>query len=219
MIKKAESISQIPKKKLYYRLTPTLLNSWSNIFNCEDYVQDKEDDDISYEDKVAKKMQEAKQEFINMLNRIPIPDNEYMKRGREFEKEVCEGRDEEFSPIVEKGAFQVTLTKKIEVNNIPILLYGVLDVLKAGRIIDIKRVKQFRYPKYKKSHQHAIYLELVPEAIDFTYIVRSDNGKSDFENYNRNNIENIYNVISDFLSYLIANDLFEIYKTNYAMEV
>lgn len=219
MIKKAESMSLMPKKEAYYRVTPTLLNSWANIFNCEDYVQDKEDDNISYEDKLIAAMNKAKQEFIDLLNRIPIPDNEYMQRGREFEDLVCKGADEEFSPIVENGAFQVLGTKKVIISGEPILLYGVLDVLKAGRVMDIKRVKTYRCPKYKKSHQHAMYLELFPTTLDFTYLVRADNGKSYYENYIRDNIENIYDVIRDFISYLKANDLFEIFTQKWVMYV
>ena len=219
MIKKMESISLEPKKQPYYRVTATLLNSWANIFNCEDYVHDKEDDDVSYEDKVTQAMEKAKQEFVDMLNRIPIPDNEHMKRGREFEDKVCKGLDEEFSPIVENGAFQVLATKKVIVSGEPILLYGVLDVLKAGRIMDIKSVVRYKCPKYKKSHQHSMYLELFPTTYDFTYLIRAENGISYYENYIRENTENIYDVIRDFISYLKANNLFEIFTQKWVMYV
>ena len=74
-----------------------------------------------------------KQEFINLLNRIPIQDNEFMKKGREYEDYVCNGYDEVFSPYVKNGAFQVTITKNVDIEGVPITLYGVLDVLKRGR--------------------------------------------------------------------------------------
>lgn len=219
MIKKAANISQVTKKEPYFRITATLLNCWSNIWNCEQWVQESDNDTISYEDKLTNKMNEMKQEFINMLNRIPTPENEYMKRGKEFEDLVCSGQDKEFSPIVEYGAFQVLGTKKVVIDGVNVLLYGVLDVLKAGRIMDIKRVVKYSYPKYKTSHQHAIYLELFPETEDFTYLVRDDYGRSHYENYTRENIEDIYQVIREFISYLKANDLFDIFTQKWAMYV
>lgn len=219
MIKKAESISLVPKKNPYYRVTTTFLNAFTNMWECEKYVVESEDDVISYEDKVALKMQEARQEFINMIYRIPIPDNIYMQRGREFEDKVCKGLDEEFSPIVENGAFQVLATKKVKVAGEPILLYGILDVLKAARIIDIKRVVRYKYPKYNTSNQHPMYLELVPEALDFTYIIRDDAGNSHYENYVRENCGDIYSVISDMISWLKANNLWEVFTQKYVMYV
>lgn len=227
MIKKQKDILSMPKTMPHYRITTTLLNSWQRIFDAQNDVKESEKDDISYEDKVILEVEKRKQEFINLLNRIPTPDNEFMKKGREFERLVCAGLDEEFSPIVKGGAFQVTLTKDIFVDGIPIRMYGVLDVLKGGRIIDIKRVVQYKYPKYKTSHQHAMYLFLVPSAIDFTYCVADDNIEHKdeekrkngyhYENYRRENCEDITMVVSQFLSWLKANNLFEIYTQNWAM--
>lgn len=217
MIKKQENISQTPKKECYLRVTATLLNSWANIWNCVDYVVESDNDTISYEDKVTAKMNEAKEEFIKVLKRIPIEDNIYMQRGREFEDLVCSGKDPEFSPIVENGAFQVLGTKKVTIDGVKIVLYGILDVLKAGRIDDIKRVVKYSYPKYKKSLQHPMYLELFPETYDFTYLVRDDNGRSHYENYVRENCVDIYHVISVFIAYLKANDLFGIFEEKWAM--
>lgn len=225
MIKKRESIISMPTKRNRYRVTATLLNSWQNIFDCKDYVFESEDDEISYEEKLEDAREKAKQEFINMLNRVPVEDNIYMQKGREYEDFVCSGGDGIFSPIIEGGAFQVTIKKNIQIDDITICLYGVLDVLKQGRIYDIKRVTKYKYPKYKKSHQHSIYLYLVPEAIDFTYIICDDNIDSPlaekrrdahhFENYIRENCEDIEQVLRDFISYLKQNDLIEIFKSKW----
>lgn len=217
MIKKAESISNQATKEPYYRVSASLLNKWSDIFNCEDYVKESDDDTMSYEDKVLNKMKLMEHEFIDMLNKIPTPQNEYMLRGIEFENKVCNGLDKEFSPIVENGTFQLKKAKKVIIDGEPILLYGILDVLKGGRIYDIKRVSNYKYPKYKKSHQHSMYLELFPSAYDFTYIIRDDKGNSYYENYIRENIEDIYFVISQFITYLKSKNLFEIFKKNYVM--
>lgn len=219
MIKKQEVISKLIKKEPRYRVTATLLNSWQRIFDAKDDVKESENDTISYEDKVLAEMEKRKLEFINLLNRLPVEDNEYMRKGREYENLVCNGGEPEFSPIVEGGAFQVALIKDVMIDNVPIRLYGVLDVLKGGRIMDIKRVVRYQTHKYKKSHQHPMYLFLVPEAIDFTYLICDDNIDSKneekretahhYENYIRENCEDILQVVSQFLSWLKVNNLFD----------
>lgn len=221
MIKKQAVISQLTKKEPRYRVTATLLNSWQRIFDAKDDVKESEKDEMSLEDKIVLEMEKRKEEFINLLNRVPVPDNIYMQKGREFEDVVCAGNDPEFSPIVTGGAFQVTLTKDVDIDNVPIRLYGVLDVLKAGRIMDIKRVTRYQTHKYKHSHQHPMYLFLMPQALDFTYLICDDNVESGdelkrksayhYENYIRENCEDILQVVSQFLSWLKANDLFEIF--------
>lgn len=214
MIKKQESISQLSKTKPYYRITATLLNQWERIYQVKNEVSEKEDDTISREDKIIEKQNKAYEEFLKVLRREPIEDNEYIIQGREFEANVCNGLDAEFSPIVKDGAFQVTVTKKVTIDGENILLYGVLDVLKAGRIMDIKKVVKYKSHKYKSSHQHTMYLYLVPTAIDFTYLV-CDGKNYYYENYERQNCEDIIYTISQFLSWLKAHNLFETYKRNW----
>lgn len=227
MIKSKENISQLPKKETRYRITKSLLNSWQDIWDCEEWVHEKEDDEISYEDKLEATRQEKVQEFINYLNRLPIPDNEAMKKGREFEDIVCAGLDPEFSKYVKGGAFQVKVAREVDVDGVPITLYGILDVLKAGRIMDIKRTSRYKEHKFKTHHDHAMYMYLVPEAIDFTYLVADDNIESKdeekrksgyhYENYIRENSEDIIKTVSQFLSWLKANDLFDVFTRNWVM--
>ena len=215
MIKQQNIISQKSKNNPKYRITATLLNSWQRIFDAKDDIRENENDEIAFEDKVEEEQKKRYEEFINVLKRVPTPDNEYMKRGREYGTLVCEGKDEIFSPIIENGAFQVTLTKEVEINNMPILLYGVLDVLKAGKIYDIKRVSYYKSAKYKKSHQHPMYLYLSPTSLDFTYIIMDDKNNRHIEKYERCNCEDIIEVISDFLNWLESRDLLETYKQNW----
>lgn len=218
MIKSQNAMSQLPKTMPRYRITASLLNSWQQIWDCADYVFESENDTLSYEDKLEEARQKKIKEFVDVLNRIPIPDNEYMKKGREYEALVCNGGDSIFSPIIEDGAFQVTLTRNVDIDDIPITLYGVLDVLKGGRIMDIKRVKTYKYPKYRESHQHSMYLYLYENAIDFTYLICDDKGEHHYENYIRENCEDILKVVSDFISWLKANDLIEIFKQKWQMK-
>lgn len=223
MIKSKENISQMPKRETRYRITASLLNTWQQIWDCVEYVHESEDDEISYETKVAIAQEKKFKEFVDCLNRIPVPDNIHFQKGREFEDRVCSGNDPVFSKYVKGGAFQVKVAKDVDIDGIPITIYGILDVLKAGRIMDIKRTGKYKYPKYKTSHQHAVYLYLVPEAIDFTYLIADDSiekGVEDgyhMENYIRENTEDIIQTISNFLNWLKANDLFEIYKQKWIM--
>ena len=227
MIKKQKDIASLPKKEKRIRITATLLNSWQYIWDCKNYVYEGENDEICYEEKLKEAQEKAKQDFINMLNRIPTPDNEFMKKGREFEDKVCSGNDSVFSPIVENGIFQLKITKNIDIDGVPVILYGVLDVLKKGKIYDIKRVQKYKYPKYKTSHQHTLYLFLVPEAIDFEYLICDDKVESPIiekrkeayhhEHYIRENCEDIISVLRNFINYLKANDLFEIWINKWAM--
>ena len=210
-----------------YRVTATLLNSWQRIFDAKYDVKESEKDEVSLETKIQAEMDNRKEEFIKLLKRIPTPDNEFMKKGREFEDIVCRGGDPEFSPVVNNGVFQVKVQRDVDIDGVPLTLYGVLDVLKAGRIMDIKRVVRYSYGKYKTSHQHSMYLFLVPEALDFTYLICDDNIESDnlekrysayhYENYIRENSEDILTTISQFLSWLKANDLFHLFIQNWAM--
>lgn len=228
MIKKQSVISQLSKKETRYRITATLLNSWQRIFDAKYDVKESEKDEISFEDKVVLEMQKREQEFLNVLRRVKTPPNEFMLKGIEFEDKVCKGMDEVFSPIVMGGAYQVTLTKNVIVDNVPLTLYGVLDVLKAGRIMDIKRVIKYSTGKYKTSHQHPMYLFLAPQALDFTYLICDDNVDSrdeikkksayHYENYVRENCEDILQVISQFISWLKSKGYFDIYIQNWAMK-
>ena len=217
MIKKQNVISQIPTKEVRYKITATLLNQWQRIFDAKENIYSNDEDTLSYEEKVEIETNKRIEEFVNLLNRIPTPDNEYMKRGREYEDFVCSGLDREFSPIIENGAFQITLTKKVEIDGLPILLYGVLDVLKAGRIYDIKRVVRYQSRKYKNSLQHPMYLFLAPSTYDFTYLVCDDKDNHYYENYIRENCQDILQVIAQFISWLKSRDLFEIFTQKWAI--
>ena len=228
MIKKRNVIQSLIKKETRFRITATLLNSWQYIWDCKNYVFEKEDDDMSYEDKLALTQEKAKQAFVDYLNRIPIEDNEAMRKGREYEDLVCKGYDEVCSPIVKNGAFQVKLTRDVTIEGVPITLYGILDVLKGGRIMDIKRVGRYQYPKYKTSHQHSMYLYLAPNAIDFTYLICDDGIESKdeqkrkdahkLEHYTRENTEDIIKVCEDFINWLRANDLFNVFIEKWQMK-
>lgn len=193
-----------------FLITPSLLNSWSNIWNCVDYVREAASDEICIEDKQSLAREKAYAEFLDVLNRLPIEPNEYMLKGIQFEEECYKGNTP-VSPIIKDGAFQIVGKKIIKIDDLNILLYGRLDVLKGGVIYDIKRTMRYAPQKYIKSHQHPVYLELFPEAKKFVYLAFDDNSTLHTETYFRDECEDVTGVIRDFLGWLESNNLLEIY--------
>lgn len=114
--------------------------------------------------------------------------------------------------IVKDGQLQCVASKEIELCGINLLLYGRLDALKAGVIYDIKfSASSYDKGKYFSSTQHPMYLELIPEAGEFSYLI--SNGSSLWtETYRRDESPDIRDYIRDFISWLKAHDLYETYK-------
>lgn len=104
--------------------------------------------------------------------------------------------------------------KETNINGIDLLLYGRLDALKAGVIYDIKFTKSYAVGKFYSSPQHPMYLELIPEARKFVYLV--SNGKSLWvEEYSRNETAEIKPTIQDFFEYLTKYNLMPIYTSKW----
>ena len=200
----------IVSSKDTFLITPSLLNSWANIWNCIDYVKESEKDEISLEDKQSLAREKAFAEFLDTLSRIPTEPNIYMQKGIEFEEECYKGNTV-ISPIIENGAYQIAGKKVIKVSGLNILLYGRLDVLKGGTIYDIKRVTKYVPQKYQKSYQHPVYLELFPDAKQFTYLVYDDTEKLHEETYYRDECVDVVGVIGDFIRWLKDNELYDIF--------
>lgn len=172
-------------------ITPSLLNSWAYIFKGNDGNK-------------------ALADFIHYLKREPSEPNVHMQRGIDFEKLCVDGKEPTISPIIEGGAFQLSASKVVEVDGIMFLIYGRLDVLKAGKGYDIKSVVKYETQKYFDSYQHHCYFEIVPEMTDFTYLI--SNGRDVyFEEYSRDEMIDLKKVISQFIQYLKTMNLFEIY--------
>ena len=195
-----------------YYITPSLLNSWGYIWECEKFVRESQNDNISFEDKVAVVKEKAFNDFLNVLKKVKTEPNEYMLRGIEFEEECYKGNQEQISPIIENGVFQIVGTKKINVNGFKILMYGKLDVLKGGVIYDIKRVSQYTIQKYFNSYQHGFYLDLFSNAKRFKYLAYDDKDKLHQENYFRDEYTPTIDVISNFLKWLEEHELLDVYK-------
>jgi hypothetical protein len=113
--------------------------------------------------------------------------------------------------IVGGGILQYRARKIIEVGGLTLVLYGRLDCLKSGEIYDIKFSKGYDRGKYINSTQHPTYLELVPEAQGFTYLV-SNGSEVWTERYRREETPAILPTISYFLEWMQAMGFLDTYK-------
>lgn len=204
-------------------VTQSLLSAWQWMFKAED-------------------ADAAETDFMRVLRRERGEPSPAMLAGRVFESlcyAIADGRfipllDEHGTPvfpteylgaskvaeIIHGGAWQVKERKEISVGNRDFLLYGILDVLKAGTIYDIKfRTKSLGSGdvagKYLDSPQHPMYLDLVPEATQFAYLV-SDGRDLYVESYQRGDVAPIEDTISEFMAYLERTGLTPLYIERWA---
>ncbi len=197
-----------------YLLTHSLLSSWLYAMK-----------DSPYEDATTER--DSYQEFLQALRREPGEQTEAMRNGIEFEDLVTaiatgEADTEhkwyeaacKVASIVKGGWFQYKAKKEMTVSGEKILLYGRLDVLKAGEVIDIKFSKGYERGKYIDSTQHPTYLELIPEAGQFTYLV-SNGSEVWTETYRRDETPDITTIIESFLEYLKGNGLWDVYVSHW----
>lgn len=196
-----------------FLITQSLLSAWGYMFDCFE----------GYED-------EARESFVRTLNREKDEPTEAMLNGIEFENEVYkaahnqprephpkwENGIQKVASIIRNAPNQVKVSRSISVNGYDILVYGILDALKAGIIYDVKfSNKGFGSVdcagKYLNSPQHPAYLFMVPEAEQFTYLL-SDGEDLYTETYTRDNITPIDATIGHFLAWLERNNLIDVYK-------
>ena len=193
------------------RITKSLLDSWLWSFKREDGWDD----------------------FLSTLNREKKPPTKAMLDGTRFENvlnSVLNGEaipiDHEWvSPIFEMakdlmGAQQqVTLFAETQIQSQTFLLHGVLDYLLAGHIFDCKFTKNYHLNKYywEGTAQTAMYLALVPEARDFTYII-SDGNYVYREKYPREIVPPIEPTIKQFMEFLKQHGLWNTYVEKWSVK-
>lgn len=163
-------------------------------------------------------------DFLKTLNREPKQPTAQMLDGVQYESvlnnvlkgEHLDSSHKWYRPIMQMAVElygsqqQVTLFKEVEIDGQPILLHGVLDYLREGHIWDCKLSKTYRLNKYlwTETPQTAMYLALVPEALDFTYIV-SDGTYVYHERYPREIVPPIEPEIKHFLDFCKQHGLWE----------
>lgn len=194
-----------------YLMTHSLLSSWLYAMK-----------ESPYEDATTERDPYA--EFLTTLRRERTETTEAMQKGIDFEDLVTEivnggGNPEhrwynaaaKAAQRVRGGVLQYRARREIQTGGLTLVLYGRLDCLKAGEIIDIKFSGSYDVGKYFDSTQHPTYFELVPEARDFTYLV--SNGSAVWpETYRREESPSIFPTISDFLDWLRTMGLMELYQ-------
>lgn len=197
-------------------ITHSLLSSWLYAIA-----------DDPYED--AETGRDRYAEFLDVLNRVRREPTQAMLDGINFESMVTDiaedartdpehrwfGAAEKIAGVVRGGQFQCKAKKTVIVAGQPFLLYGRLDVLKAGTIYDIKFSRSYDRGKYFSSTQHPMYMELIPEAQEFTYLI-SNGSEVWSETYSRGETRSIFPVIADFTGWLRAQGLFPVYAEKWA---
>lgn len=195
-------------------VTHSLLSSWLYTLKENPY------DDATTEG-------DPMEDFLQVLRREPRETTEAMQNGINFENlvtRIVNGRFEttpaddrwydaatQIADIVRGGILQYRVKKEVRVRGMSVLLYGVLDVLKAGTIYDIKFTKNYDRGKFFGGTQHPMYFELVPEATEFTYL--ASNGTAVFqETYRREETPSILRDVSDFFSWLEEAHLMDLYR-------
>lgn len=200
-----------------YLMTHSLLASWLYLMKGN-----------PFEDATTEK--EPFEDFLRTLRREPSQPTVAMQNGIDFENMVnsivlaqanpiyfdkkWEDAARNVASLLKGSQLQYRAKKLISCHDIDFLLYGRLDALKAGVIYDVKFSKAYDKGKFIDSTQHPTYLELIPEAYEFTYLI--SNGQNVWmETYRREETPSIYPVLSDFVDWLQAVNLTETYKEHW----
>ncbi len=179
-----------------YLITASLLNSWKYAISPENEYGNLED-------------------FKKVLSKEPMEVTEAIQKGFEFEKYMTEN----YEPT-KGGCFQVKLSKNISTKTGNYVLYGILDCLKMGKIIDFKHKNNYDVGSFYDSYQHPMYFELCPEANEFEYVIcdnyDSKKTMNDLHIYHelylrQDNKINLSQEINYFINWLKANNLYELY--------
>lgn len=198
-----------------YLMTHSLLSSWLYAMKSS-----------PYEDATTER--DPYEEFLQVLRREPTETTEAMRNGIVFEDLVTQIADGEevdtdhkwfgaaskAAKVVQGSINQYKAKMELQVSGISVLLYGRIDFLKAGKVIDTKFSKSYERGKYFDSTQHPVYLRLVPEADEFVYLV--SNGTDVWtEMYRREETPDIEPIIADFFDFLVSKDLMETYQKHW----
>lgn len=197
-----------------FYLTQSLLSSWRHYLDSDDTGSDA-----------------ALDSFLSVLQRKKQEPTPAMQAGRDFEAAInavvarknveLDGSKEaravlRFSRLCAGGQPQVPIAGTRNIAGLEFRLYGVCDYVKAGTIYDIKRVQRYEYGKYFHSPQHAMYMELIPAAKKFVYLIF--NGADTFtETYRREDTPPIEETIREFVRWLGDNRYMNLFENHWTM--
>jgi hypothetical protein len=196
-------------QKPRFKISPTLLNNWLWCY----------------------KLDNGYNSFLEFLNLIKNPPTKEQLAGLQFESlaysyangQSIEATHEWYNGVccigneIRGGQFQVDLYKNITVDGVDFLIHGILDVLHAGVIQDVKTTKNYHLNKFLNSAQHSAYFYLVPEARRFDYLIY------DFkwlykETYYPKDTKPIDKYIHEFMNFLEKHNLIDLYVQNFKVE-
>ena len=130
----------------------------------------------------------------------------------------------EMAERVADGAWQVTVKSTIEIDGVLYMIYGKVDVLRKGEIVDIKTTQNFKNPDYYlEGHQHLFYLwcakKLKWKHEKFVYLVTDfkEIHEVEFEvgDWDLFNME-VHKRLTDFIGFLKDHpDLEKAYNTKF----
>lgn len=200
------------------KITQSLLSAWEYTYSCREECHD-----------------DAFNSFLDTINKVKQEPTEAMINGLAFESEVyreASGMSRDIHPqwelgimktasIIRGGQFQVKADRNITVAGHDFKIIGILDALKAGTIYDLKFLNKGFHSadvvnKYLNSPQHPAYFYIIPEALDFKYIV-CDGTDIYTEPYTRKNTRHIGEIIEEFVSFLKDSDLWETYQEKWSI--
>lgn len=198
-----------------YWMTQSLLSAWTHYLNAdEEHSQAAWDSFVSTLRREKKEPTQAMQDgikFEDMVNRLVAgqsPEGEFSAK--------WDAAARRFAGRCSGGLSQVPVTGDLSVSGMDFCLYGICDYVKAGLIIDIKKVARYEYGKYQRSPQHPMYLHLLPEAKRFDYLI-FDGSNCHIETYRRENCKPIEQTASEFIRFLKDTDGLDAYKHFWAM--
>lgn len=198
-----------------YWMTQSLLSAWTHYLNADD-----------------ERSQAAWGSFVSTLRREEVGQTQAMRDGVLFEDMVnrlvagnpltdapnakWDAAARRFAGRCSGGLSQMAVTGNLSAAGMDFCLYGVCDYVKAGLIMDIKKVARYEYGKYQHSPQHPMYLHLLPEAKRFDYLI-FDGSNCHIETYRREDCKPIEQTISEFVRFLEDTGWLCIYKQFWRM--
>lgn len=159
-------------------------------------------------------------DFLSTLKREPHETTKAQQEGFDFEDYMIDN----YIPT-KNGQYQVKVSKEYtSLNGITYILYGRLDCLKEGVIYDYKHTSKYEVGKFFNRCQTSMYMALVPEAYKMQYIVGINKPQYQIqdindcpynlylEDYRRDEIMPIEDIINRFEEWLNLTNLMETYK-------
>lgn len=221
-----------------YLITQSLIGSWNYMMSCREECQEEAYADfLNTLNRIPKETTPEMQNGIDFENLVysiangtfqprKVPTGETARAMGDtviFEKteypKWYEGANA-VATLIKGAPVQVKAQRELTIGSMELLVYGIMDALKAGIIYDVKfSNKGFGSAelagKYLDSPQHPAYFYIEPDAREFQYLV-SDGVDLYTETYTRANSRPFKEIAEEFLASLDAMNLLSIYKEKWA---